>query len=195
MKSEQHTYDVLRDLRSTDKLRELFSYLNYKYANRPISTRNWSDRTKEGLKQTNIIAEHDGFHVIHCTVDHLLRGIERPIITQILKDHPYSLIIFSDSSYQDWHFVNVKWDEEEKNRRLFRRIVIGPDEKLHTAAERISILEIEHDDLSVLEVQTKHDEAFDVEAVTKEFFNTFVDMYHLLREEIETNNPRYRDKA
>jgi len=46
-----------------------------------------------------------------------------------------------------------------------------------------------------LDIQQRHDEAFDVEVVSKEFYNTFVDLFHQLKDEIASNNPTYRDEA
>ncbi|GAH32199.1 unnamed protein product, partial [marine sediment metagenome] len=105
------------------------------------------------------------FYIIHCKLIGLLLGLERPIINQLLKEYPYLLVIFSDSNLKNWHFVNIKYDDEVKNRCLFRRIVIGPDERLHTAAQRINMLEVTDEKISPLELQIKHDEAFDVEKV------------------------------
>lgn len=60
--------------------------------------------------------------------------------------------------------------------------MVGPGEGLRTATDRISLLSIddladkagkEPEDLSPLEIQAAHDEAFDVEAVTKEFFREY----------------------
>ena len=75
--------------------------------------------------------------------------------------------MFSNSEQTDWHFVNAKFDEEHpEKRRLYRRITISAREKLRTASERIAMLDAESLD-SPLEIQSRHDKAFDVEAVSK----------------------------
>lgn len=82
-------------------------------------------------------------------------------------------------------FVNVKYDRERERRRLFRRITVGPEERLRTAAERLEKLDLEYlSDPSPLEIQERNDEAFDVEAVTKEFFKVFAIVYHQASDEI-----------
>ena len=196
MINSQSVHRTLRELDSLDKLSELFcTHLNYGYSGDVVSHRGWKQQVTDTIRKLKLTSTHDDFHVVFCEIDRLLLGTQRPIINQILKTHPYCLIVFSDSSYQSWHFVNVKYDEEAKNRRLFRRIVIGPDERLHTAAQRMSLLEVADESMTALDLQREHDKAFDVEKVTKEFFNTFMDMFQLLRKEIEKRNRSYSAKA
>jgi len=69
----------------------------------------------------------------------------------------------------------TKRNRNEKRRRLFRRIAIGPEERLRTATERLSYLDLEAISsgklfISPLDVQQAHDDAFDVEKVTDQFF-------------------------
>jgi len=193
---ENQVYETLTNLKSLDKLTELFcSHLNYGYRGDVVSRRGWKEQVADSIRDLQLVGTHDDFHVIFCEIERLLLGLERPIINQILKNHPYCLVVFSDPIYRNWHFVNIKYDEKAKNRRLFRRIVIGPDERLHTAAQRISMLDVPDESITALDLQREHDKAFDVEEVTKEFFNTFVDMFHLLRKELAENNPSYKERT
>ena len=170
----ERIFDILRDLRDVSGLTDLFcSELNYEYRKQGLSTRNWADKAAGLAKQTNLIARHDDFRIIYCQVEKLLLGTERPIVNQIIKEHPYFLVIFSTPETRDWHFVNVKYDQEAKNRRVFRRIVIGPDERLRTAVERVSMLDIRDESISPLALQEVHDEAFDVEKVTEKFYKCY----------------------
>lgn len=193
---EKCVYYTLKNLDNSDKLAELFcNHLNYKYNGNSLSMRSWNDQVKNSVQDVNLVAEHNDFQIIHCTTKKLLLSTERPIVNQLLKEHPYCLITFSDSEYHNWNFVNIKWDNEPKNRKLFRRIVIGPDEHLHTGAQRISLLEVKKENVTALDLQNQHDKAFDVEEVTKEFFNTFVDIFHLLRNEIIKKSSILKEKA
>jgi hypothetical protein len=77
-----------------------------------------------------------------------------------------------------------------------RRITVGRDERVRTASERVALLDVEGlSNESPLVIQARHDAAFDVEAVTKEFFRTFVDVHRALREEIEKSNPTFKEQA
>ena len=89
--------------------------------------------------------------------------------------------MFSNREQTDWHFVNVKHITQK--HRLLRRITIGPTEKLRTASERIAMLDAESLD-SPLEIQSRHDDAFDVEAVTKGFFDAYKSVFQRLQDDL-----------
>jgi len=135
---------------------------------------------------------------------------ERLAINQLLRDHPYALFLFSDPAERHWHLVNVKLDKASSQvrgtlseatvprtsqvtvtRRLFRRVSVGPYERLRTASERVAMLDLatlspDLFGLSPLAIQQRHDEAFDVEAVTRAFFQRFAHLFYRVRDEIAT---------
>ena len=109
------------------------------------------------------------------------------VATQITNNHlkcqylsltpnsPDALFILSNKNQDLWHLINVKFDKDVEKRRQFRRITIGPDERLRTASERLAILDLASINptlfgLPPLSIQERHDEAFDVESVTKALF-------------------------
>lgn len=114
---------------------------------------------------------------------------ERQVIGTLLQQHPYALFVFSNLAYDAWHFVNVKVAaprETEENRdagrrRLFRRITVAPGELLRTAAERLASLDVETVDggsrASALAIQQRHDEAFDVDKVTRAFYRRYSEVF------------------
>lgn len=201
--TETRVRNILGELRNLGKARELFAELNYDPAHDPISRQGWGESIANTLAEDpQIIACHDDFKIIYARLgsDGLFLGDERPIVNKLLQGCPYLLCLFSDRQQQQWHFVNIKYDEEIKKRRLFSRITVGPGERLRTAIERLSMLDLEriHPDLVgiyPLDIQACHDEAFAVEAVTREFYNTFVELFHDLKDEIAGNNPTYQDEA
>lgn len=124
------------------------------------------------------------FHVIfiHLIADRLSIVAERRIINKLLQTHPYSLFVFSNHGHDDWHFINVKHDSDIKRRKLFRRIRISPHEQLRTAAERLSMIDMEeiqkkYSSPGAFDIQTVHDEAFDVEKVTEDFFEKYKQVF------------------
>ena len=132
---------ALREARSLEPLKQLFwSELNYERANQPLSRRSWSDRTSNLLLENPLLlatgGKDDGFHIIYLRLasDHLSLDEERSIVAQLLKDHLDSLFIFSNRALDTWHFLNIKSDEKNTSRQLFRRITVGPNEQLRTAA-------------------------------------------------------------
>ena len=190
--------NILKNLQGIEPLRELFwTELNYDRQNDGIPRGDWGDTARNTLAEDPILFATggigDAFQVIYARLnsDRLLLTAERPVISRLLQDHPYTLFVFSNQEQTDWHFVNVKYDTEDpKKRRLFRRITISPYEKLRTASERIAMLDLEFIDapdleaLSPLAIQTGHEEAFDVEAVTKQFFEDYQSVFHDLQDDL-----------
>jgi adenine-specific DNA-methyltransferase len=189
--------NLLRDLRSLEGLKSLFwEELNYERENKPISPRQWPDSVRQALAEDPILfasgGEDGAFHVLYCRLasTDLSRGLERPVVNQLLRDHPYALFVFSNKSQSAWHFLNVKYDEQADKRRLVRRITVRQGEGLRTAAERMALLDLQAigPDLfgmSPLLIQQHHDEAFDVERVTKDFYREIANWYFWAREQAE----------
>ncbi len=192
---QQTVLDILKDLRGLEPLKQLFwSELNYSRVNTPLSRRGWNATATDSLAADPVLfaTGGDGFHIIHSRLptDKLLMGQERPVVSQLLREHPYALFVFSNNSLNRWHFLNVKYDDEITKRRVFRRITVGPEERLRTASERIALLDLESIStdlfaLSPLSIQKRHDEAFDVEPVTREFFKEYARVFAEVEEQIE----------
>ncbi|HQY94902.1 DNA methyltransferase, partial [Caldilinea sp.] len=180
-------------------LKQLFwSELNYDRAGATLSMAGWPAAMQGMVAEAPQIfataGEGDGFQVIYCRlsgtdqgrVQPLSLGDERTLVGRLLREHPYALFVFSNTAQDHWHFVNVKYeqDAEARARRVFRRISVGPyetagpEQRLRTATERLSLLDIAMLapallGVSPLVIQNRHDEAFDVEAVTRDFFATY----------------------
>lgn len=190
--TETRVRTILGQLRSLGKARELFAELNYDPAHDPISRKGWGEAVANALAEDpQIIACHDDFKIIYARLDSdgLFLGDERPVVNKLLRECPYLLCLFTDRQQQQWHFVNIKYDEDIKKRRLFRRITVGPNERLRTATERLSLLDLERirPDLTgiyPLDIQERHDEAFDVEAVTKQFFDEYKAIFRILEDDL-----------
>ncbi|NMF64071.1 class I SAM-dependent DNA methyltransferase [Brasilonema octagenarum UFV-E1] len=171
----------LQNLKNIDGLKRLFwSQLNYERVNKELSRRRMTDAVKNELIDDPLLLASGGnntFHVIYARLksEDLSRQGERSVVNNLLKKHPYALFVFSNQSQSRWHFINVKYDSSPQKRKLFRRITVGEGEQLRTATERISLLDLDsiNPDASPLDIQTRHDEAFDVEGVTQEFFKEY----------------------
>jgi type I restriction-modification system DNA methylase subunit len=179
---QQSILNSLQNLKSLDVLKRLFwRQLNYERVNQELSHRKLTDAVAYEVKGSPLLLASGGannaFHVIYTRLksEELSRQGERNIVNHLLKDHPYALFVFSNKSQSRWHFLNVKYDNSPQKRKLFRRITVGEGEQLRTATERISLLDLEQisSNASPLDIQTRHDEAFDVEAVTQEFFREY----------------------
>ena len=188
-------FEILNNFKGIEPLKELFwTELNYDRVNESLSRRGWPKTATEVLAEDPVLfasgGQGDEFHIIYSRLssDRLFITHERPVVSKLLNDHPYSLFIFSNEAQDRWHFINVKYDEKTEKRRLFRRITIGHGERLRTATERIEMLDLERTEKdlfgqSPLAIQQVHDNAFDVEAVTKQFF----DEYRIVFKDIQNN--------
>ena len=194
---QKNILSLLKNFRGIESLRELFwTELNYDRQNDRISRQDWGDTAKNALAEDPALfatgGTDDAFHVIYACLnsDRLLLTLERPVISRLLQDHPYTLFVFSNREQTDWHFVNVKYDTDDpKRRRLFRRITISPYEKIRTASERIAMLDLasislDSEALSPLDIQKRHEAAFDVEAVTEEFFEDYKSIFQILQDDL-----------
>jgi len=162
----------LRELKSLDRLRQLLADLDYQVSDEPVSTAEWKLELAKTAKDggLRIVARHQDFVIAHCSLPELRVGSEREVVSRLVRQYDRGLFVFSDLGGSHWHLVNVKRDSRWHNRLALRRIAIGPEEQLRTAIERISLLKVRNPSWSGLQVELEHEEAFDVEKVTKEFF-------------------------
>lgn len=213
----QDLFDLLRNLRDLDGLKKLFwTQLNYDRVNEPLSRGGWSDTAKAPLAEDPILFASGGadgdFHIIYSRLasDKLLLTDERPVVSRLLREHPYALFVFSTRDRSRWHFVNVKdaervaRDEHEgrKQRLLFRRIAVGREERLRTATERLTMIDLKREGqqqglwgLPPLQVQRVHDEAFDVEKVTEEFYADYRKVFADLQKRLVRQVPKSETAA
>jgi len=110
--------------------------------------RGWPDSARKALVDDSVLfasgGEDNAFHVVYCRLasESLQRNLERPIVNQLIREHPYCLFVFSDEAQSAWHFLNVKYDENAEKRRLFRRITVRAGGGLRTAAERLQMVDL-----------------------------------------------------
>lgn len=119
---------------------------------------------------------------------------ERLIVDQLMREesHPEALFVFSDPEQQYWHFINVRrvsQAEAERRglpqRRLLRRIAVGPEDKLGTAIRRFAQIALPPDmadAATAQQIQERHDHAFNVERLTDQFFGGFKQEFFNLEE-------------
>ncbi len=167
--------------------------MNYDRVNQSISRKAWNETASKALADDPLVfaggGENNDFKIIlgRLDSDRTPLGMQRPVINRMMRDFPYALFVFSNRERDRWHFVNVKYDKEERRRQLFRRISVSPGDRLRTASERIAMLDLasvgtELFGLSPMAIQERHDEAFDVEKVTKDFYNEIANWYFWARE-------------
>lgn len=110
-----------------------------------------------------------------------------------------ALVVFYNEKSEDWRLSFIKLDYSYKNSKLEEEItpakrfsfLLGKNENHHTAVERFLPL------LSkVVEYPTIEDfeEIFNIEVVTKEFFEKYCDLYLTIKKELD-NQPGFEEVA
>lgn len=192
--------ELLRTLNTENDLAKLFvQELNFERGSLKNILEIITPKYQQEIEGLKIIAELGEFKIILCHIKRLLKGDEREIFNQVASRYPHALLIFTDLDFSDWHFTNLKYVEEKKPKlkrktRPFRRIVVGKTERLRTAAERIAMLEVSGSD-SPLVIHRNCDRAFDVQEVTREFYQDFVHYYKLFRDEVKKRNKIAQEQA
>ena len=177
----QEWLQALPDLKEKSLKGLFLDELKYDFERTPAPTARWCESHKENIAHIEVLARHDDFKIIWARLkgDILRRGDERPIINTINREYPYNLLVFSNKDDSQWDFVNVKLvsqaesedNRQPEKRRIVRRISVSKADRLRTAAERLSMIHIPDDGpVPPLALQSRHDDAFDVEKVTKEFY-------------------------
>jgi hypothetical protein len=166
-------------------LYDLFHTLGYEpqYDDFTYKKSKWTESQRELIDKITLVSTSGEFYVfwVRMKRENIIRTAERTIIHKLTGEFPYNMIIFSNLSDTEWDFVNVKLavdkvsdeNKESRKRQIFRRIRISETERLRTATERISKIKVPEESISELELQKRHDEAFDVEQVTTAFFDQF----------------------
>lgn len=184
---------VLRHFRSTSDAKELFcSLLNYEPASEQLSMRSWPDSVSKVLDgPPTVIANRNGFKVValRLSADVLRRGDERVVIQRIVKDDPTFRggIVVCDRSQTQWEIVNFKIQTDDAAKLVLKRMRIGT-EAVRTATERLATIEVaagEEASVTAAELQERLDKAFDVEAMTKAFFEEIANWYFWALKHVE----------
>lgn len=132
------------------------------------------------IKDLRRIAYHRNFYIIFCQIDRFTKYLERNIGKKLIQDYNYCLIVFSDENFDEYHFINIRYNEKTEKRNIFRRLILDDFQKIYTINQRLGQIalydingEFREDFNSDAELMHIHDKAFDVQAVTEEFFNEY----------------------
>jgi len=194
-------FPILEQIKNTgvnvDILKKLFiERLNFEPAEQDVSPEildKFPKDVKDKILSIKIVSRVDNFKVIFCVIDSLLKGIEQKAVKSISSYYLENIIVFTNKEGNETHFINTKYIKKDKKpeARGFRRITVGKTDRLRTAAERLSKI-YAYEGISSLTLTSNCEEAFDVEAVSKEFYKKFVEKYKELRDVIRNNNPSFK---
>ena len=187
----QQILEILKSLKSKKDVQELFIELNFDYSKDDdfdwldnLITSNLKD--KEKIDFINIINEYKTFNIFYCKlkIENLYRNraLQREIAKKIARESD-CLIIFTNQEEDVFRIVyanvlgapnSTKPQQQNKQNQPKTTLklsgyTISKDEKLRTASEQLSKIEIK-DDISILDLISNIKKAFEIEPVTDEFF-------------------------
>jgi adenine-specific DNA-methyltransferase len=183
---------ALQRVDSLTGVRDVFcNHLHYEFADDYLPTPNWPDGLKQFLAPgtaPKLVADQNGFRIIYLQLadSYLRKGHERQLIQRLIKDDPAlrGLVVVSDVAQKQWNLVNVKFSRDgeagrKSDRMLLRRMRVGLGQPVRTAVERLIEVDVEilGEDTDAAAIQYAHDKAFDVEAITKQFFTEIAGWY------------------
>lgn len=169
----QRIWDTLEGFENENSARDLYCrILNYEYRDEVVPVSDWPESAQKLVVRTRVVAQRGTFVVIYVVVEKLARTVQRTVLHQILKHYPDCVVIFSDPGEEEFHITNARYDSQSTLPFVLRRIVVGATEKLRTASERLELTYAEDGDTAT-RLKAKHDDAFDVELVTKQFFKDY----------------------
>jgi hypothetical protein len=183
---------TLQRIGSLTSVRDVFcNHLHYEFADEILATPEWPEVLKRYLAPgapPRLLAQQNGFRIIYLQLanNDLRKGHERQLIQRLIKDDPAlrGLVVVSDVDQTQWNLINVKFTRQQEadkksDRLLLRRMRVGRDQAVRTAVERLIEVDIEviGEDKDAAAIQDAHDKAFDVDAVTKQFFTEIAGWY------------------
>ena len=173
--------------------RDLFcGLLGYEYAGGHLPCFRWPDTLSRHLAAIpTILADANGFKVVYLQLsrEKLLRMPQREVITRILHDDPSfrGLFLVSCKARKHWELVNARISSESTRGLILRRLQIGVSDGGRTTTERLAIVDItDEETLESAAIQLRHDDAFDVEAVTREFYKDYARVFEQIEARLST---------
>lgn len=129
-----------------------------------------------------VISNTNGFRILLIALagQGLRRGHQRQVVTRVLKDDPTfrGLFIFRDESGATWELANAKVTSATAQGLILRRMRVGDGSGVRTATEQLAKVDLTgRPGLDAAAIQALHDEAFDVEKVTKKFYRDYAAVF------------------
>ena len=190
----------LAQLHNADDLRALFADLSYSADFAPVflprNSKSDLAAAESLAAEPEIIAQYDEFKIIYAPLRDwkTARACERLVISRLLADFPFALWVFSDEDGENWHLVNVKRGAGSgtaaMSRHVTRRFSFTRGQNAgRTSVERLGLIDLAGFDGTELEVQDRHDAAFDVSALTKQFYGELSNWYFWACQHVEFPRP------
>ncbi|HSJ56628.1 MAG TPA: hypothetical protein VLC95_05585, partial [Anaerolineae bacterium] len=173
--------------------------LHYEPAGMCLTRAGWPEAARQALAADPLLLAatetDDGpFDVIYACVpvdrsgprERLSREAQHLAAGALLQDHPHALLLFSDPGERRWELVSAR--PGDGCRPLLRHLAVG--QGLGATARRVAMLDLaslpgyQQGTLSAARVAQRHAEAFDADALGREFLERFAALHERVRHEI-----------
>jgi hypothetical protein len=194
----QALYNALDTFPSLDTAKFIFSeLLSYDITDETLPWRDWPKDLRDRLKDApKVIAYERGFKIVylHQSAGQLSRGTTRAVISRILRDNAnsfYGLFIVSNDAGDEWALVNARIADGKASRLILRSIPVGTGNGARTATDRLILVDLDgREKLTAQQIQELHDNAFDVEGVSNEFYKKIAAWYFWAQQHKGVEYPR-----
>lgn len=194
----QALHSALDSFSGLDAAKYVFGeLLNYDLTDESLPWRDWPRDLRERLVDApQVFAYAKGFKIVylHQSSEQLYKGTTRAVIARILRDHAnafYGLFVVSNTDAIDWELVNARLVDGKANRLNLRRVKVGTKLGARTATERLQLVDLaDQETLTAQEIQALHDSAFDVEGISKEFYQKIAAWYFWAQQHKGVEYPR-----
>jgi hypothetical protein len=167
--------------------RLFFTELRFNHVHIELDLKPWAG-VSATLAETPVLlaassGEQESRVIYSCLAsDRLSPDQERAVVTPLLGEYGQALFVFSTRERDVWHLLSV--EDAAKPSPVFRRLIVGPDERLSMAAERLAIVADQPANGSALEPRLLWERVFDVERLQGEFLRAFARAYGRIAQDL-----------
>lgn len=191
--------DDLRDLTSPDKIAKIFRQLGYNAVAEPvdIETLELSARSQEAIAQAFLIADQDrgGLQVVLFELElsawesASMASTRMKAIASQLGKRPSEFLLLATKDYNQLMLVNPRksFDDQMTLRASIRKLLIDRQNPTAYDLDRLEAIAVHGK--SALELYKTHCDAFDVEKLTKRFYEQYKRLFERVLQVIQDYNP------
>ena len=177
------------NIKRVEDISDFFKEKGYKTDLIPLDKSQYDlpQRANELIEQFFLISDYDRkFQIYFVKSPSMRRSDFRVIIESYYRRFPQvnTLFIFT-SDFSEFAFVNpIRIPVDTKIKILLRTLYFDPSNPYHTDLEVLEMLRINQQEQDAEIIWEKHKEAFNVERVTKEFFEAYKNALNFIRDKV-----------
>ena len=182
--------ETVRKVNSVNQLNSLISGLGYKTKLQALHTPSLDlpESAQKVIKELHLLSDYDQrFQIYFGKTSSMRRTDFRNILEPFYRRYPQvnSLFIFTEN-WDEIAFVSPERVavEPKKVKLLLRILLIDPQNVYHTDIEVLNSISILPEEQKPEIIWQKHSEAFNVERVTREFFEVYKSALKFIKEDI-----------